>query len=85
MRSGGRLVRFCRKGSREEGLTLGLWTLSLRLGLGKDDVNGLAWYEGTGLGKDDKIGLNSGEEQGLMTEDAPATSGGCVGGLHPFR
>lgn len=43
MRSGGREVRFWRNGRRYEGLTLGLWTLSWRLGLGKDDVDGLAW------------------------------------------
>lgn len=43
MRSGGRVVRFRRKGRRQEGFMLGLLALSRRLGLGKDDDDGLAW------------------------------------------
>lgn len=85
MRSGGRAVRFRRKGRRQDGFTL---ALSSRLGLGKDDDNGLAWWEGTGLGNDEESGLSRWDEvQGLMPVDGPpmADSGGGGGGLQPFR
>lgn len=36
---------------KEEGLA------SMRVGLGKDDEVGLAWYDGTGLGNDEDCGL----------------------------
>lgn len=43
MRRGGRVDRLRRKGRRQAGLTLWLAELSRRLGLGKDDDEGLAW------------------------------------------
>jgi hypothetical protein len=75
-RSGGRPRRngsICRHAATGLAVAL-LPTLSSRVGLGKLDDAGLAWYDGTGLAKVDDGALSScDDEQGL----APG------GGLHP--
>lgn len=80
------------KGGRFVGMTFriygirfdGLLFVSKRVGLGNEDDEGLAWYEGIGLGNADEKGLGFCEENGVFLVEVPAVlSPGS--GLHPYE
>lgn len=79
------------KGAREGGKTLRIYGKrfdallgSKREGLGKEEEEGLTWYEGIGLGNADERGLGFCEENGVFLVEVPAPSP-APPGLHPLR
>lgn len=77
-----------RRGGRDEGMAFRSKGMrkdellaSLRDGLGKEEEDGLTWYDGIGLGNDEDSGLGFWEEYGVILVEVPTISIG--GGLHP--